>query len=119
MMTKRNTHKPYNLLIDGLSAIGMGLGIYLPRPTIEKRIAKSVNLADSSINKTLSHSPEKAFSSPLTFELAGLGGIAVYRFYQGLKKSKKANIVEGFFLTSILAAAIIYQASLPKNRSLK
>ncbi|WP_316795424.1 hypothetical protein [Pedobacter agri] len=116
IMAKNTTNKPYNLLIEGLSAAGMGLGIYLTKPTIEKRLAKSVNLADSSLSKTLSHKPENRFLKPLTFELAGLGGIAAYRFYKGLRKNKKANIVEGIFLTSVLAAAIIYRASIPKNR---
>ncbi|WP_316809445.1 hypothetical protein [Pedobacter agri] len=116
-MTLKTTNKPYQLLLDILSAAGMGLGIYLTKPSLEKRLSKSLNLADSSVNKTFKHSPASKSINPINFELAGLGGIAAYKMYKGFKRNKKANVVEGFFLTAVLAAAVIYTASISKSKA--
>ena len=117
IMTKHNTNRTYNFLIEGVSAAAMGLGIYLTKPTLEKRLSKSFNLADASINKTLSNSPERKLSKPANFELAGLGGIAAYKIYRGIKRKKRANVVEGIFLTTVLAAAVLYTASLSMGKN--
>ncbi|RDC57937.1 hypothetical protein DU508_03010 [Pedobacter chinensis] len=120
-MTATNTKKNliYRVLIEGIRAAGMGFGIYLTKPTLEKRIAKSLSLADSSVNTTLSHSPKRDLASPVNFELAGLGGIAAYKIYKGLRRKKTANLVEGIFLTAVLAAAVVYTAKLTRNQSVE
>ncbi|RZK18441.1 MAG: hypothetical protein EOO86_10200 [Pedobacter sp.] len=116
-MAINTTNKTYHLLIDAVRAAGMGLGIYLTKPTLEKRLSKSFNLVDASVNKTLKHAPERKLSNPISFELAGLGGIAAYKIYKGLKKKKKANIVEGIFLTTVMAAALVYTINLATTKS--
>jgi len=115
-MKTTTTNKPYHFLLEALRAAGMGLGIYLTKPTLEKRLFKSMHLADTGIKKTVSHPGKDRLSNPVTFELAGLGGIAAYKIYKGMKKNKKANIVEGIFLTTVLAAALVYTAGLSKRR---
>jgi len=116
-MALKTTNKPYQLLLDVLSAAGMGLGIYLTKPSLEKRLSKSFSLANSSVNKTFEHSPASKSVNPVNFELAGLGGIAAYKIYKGFKRNKKANVVEGFFLTAVLTAAVIYTASISKSKA--
>jgi len=117
--TYTNKNLIYRVLIEGIRATGMGLGIYLTKPALEKRIAKSLNLADSGINTTLSHSAKRDFPNPVNFELAGLGGIAAYKIYKGLRKKKTANLVEGIFLTAVLTVAVVYTANLAKNHAVK
>lgn len=116
-MALNSTNKPYNLLLEGLRAAGMGLGIYLTKPALEKRLSKSLTLANSGINKTLKHNPANSITNPVTFELAGLGGIAAYRIYRGLKNNKKANLIEGILLTGVLFGAVAYTIGVSKKKS--
>jgi len=116
-MQSNNTNKAYHLAIDTLRAAGMGLGIYLTKPVLEKRLFKNLNLIDHGVKKTITYNPAKSVTNPVNFELAGLGGIAAYKIYSGIKKSKASNLIEGALLTAVVLGALAYTNSLSKAKS--
>lgn len=115
-MMKKNTTDQFKkeMVLDGMKAVGHGLGIHATKPAIQHAVAKNMNLVDNLLRIAFSKRNGSATESKRVIELAGMGGIALYTFYRGLERKNKSLLIQGVFLATALLTVSLATA---KNAS--
>lgn len=100
--TKQAVEK--GLVLDGLKAVGNAVGVKASKPKIKKEMEMSVSIVNQLMDVLFT---KKGLQNKKEIELAGLGLMAFYNIYRGIKRKKRSSIVKGVFLSATLAAALI------------
>lgn len=95
------------IALDAIQAVGHGLGIHTTRPSIKKNVAKKVQLVDELLQVAFGPKSTSVAKNKRLIELGGLGVIAGYSLYKGVKRHKLTLIAEGIFLGATLAAVAL------------
>ncbi|MFD2287197.1 hypothetical protein GJU39_21200 [Pedobacter petrophilus] len=106
-MMKKNTTDQFGngIVLEGIKAIGHGLGIHATKPAVRNTVAKNMRLVDGLIRIAFSPRNTVATKSKRVIELVGLGAIAAYTIYEGVERKNKSLVIQGFFLGTALVVA--------------
>ena len=100
------------LVLDGLKAAGNAAGVKASKPKIKKEMEMGISLVNQLMEVLFT---KKGNNNKKEIELTGLGIMALYNFYRGIKKRKRSSLVKGVFLTATLAAALIAHKKIRNN----
>lgn len=106
---KKNTTDQFKkeIVLDGMKAVGHGLGIHATKPAIKSTVAKNMNLVENLLRIAFSKRNTSATKNKRVIELAGMGAIALYTFYRGFERKNKSLIIQGIFLgTALLTVSL-------------
>ena len=93
------------IVLEGMKAVGHGLGIHATRPVIRNTVAKNMRLVDGLMRIAFSPRHTTATKSKRVIELVGLGAIAAYTIFEGVERKNKSLVIQGIFLGTALVAA--------------
>lgn len=104
---KRNTTDRFEkgIVLEGIKAVGHGLGIHATKPAIRNTVAKNMRLVDGLMRIAFSQRNTPATKSKRVIELVGLGAIAAYTVFEGVERKNKSLLIQGLFLGTALVAA--------------
>ncbi|MFC4141257.1 hypothetical protein [Pedobacter mendelii] len=107
-MMKTNTRKIElnDLLIDGLQAAGGAMGFHASKRRIGGRVAKNIGIVDQLMKFAFTRKGNSPNKLQKDIELGGLGVIAAYNLYKGIKRKRKSLLLQGAFLTVSLAIVV-------------
>lgn len=115
-MVKTDTRKVKNeLIIEGLYTVGKAIGLHTNKSKTKKTIEKNLSLLNSLIRVGFSHRNDATAKLKKNIELTGLGAIAFYNFYKGVKQKRKAHIIQGAFLSTALLMVILTSNIIKRN----
>ncbi|RNL52166.1 hypothetical protein [Pedobacter jejuensis] len=107
-MIKRNSRniEISKVLLGGLQMAGDAIGKHQSKRTIGRKVANNVGLVNQILRFALNR---KGSSGKLTknIELGGLGAIALYNIYRGIKRKRNYLLLQGAFLTVSLAVSLL------------
>ncbi|TCD10502.1 hypothetical protein EZ449_09145 [Pedobacter frigidisoli] len=112
--TKQAVEK--GLVLDGLKAVGSAVGVKASKPKIKKEMEIGVSIVNQLMDVLFT---KKGIQNKKEIELAGLGLMALYNIYRGVKRKRRSSIVKGVFLTATLAAALIASKKYNKSEIVK
>ena len=95
-----------NLIIGGLQAAGSAIGLHSSKQRIGKSVAKNISIVDKVMDVAFTKEGNAPYKIQKNVELAGLGLIAAYNFYKGIKRKKTANVLQGAFLALTLGTVV-------------
>lgn len=107
MMTTNRNENLKKGVIDGLQAVGHGLGMYNTKPAIRKTVNKNIQLVDRIVQLALTPNSAEGKKNIKNIEMASLGAIALYTFFRGIDRKKKSLIIQGTFLSAALAVVAL------------
>ncbi|GGE70018.1 hypothetical protein EV200_11121 [Pedobacter psychrotolerans] len=111
MTTKTSDQIQKGIVLDGMKAVGHGLGIHSTKPVIKKTVAKNMRLVDGLLRIAFSSRKTSAAKNKRVIELAGIGGIALYTFLRGIERKKKSLLIQGVFLGAALLTVSLATAN--------
>ncbi|GAA3962085.1 hypothetical protein GCM10022246_14100 [Pedobacter ginsengiterrae] len=115
-MVKKDTTKIKNeLIISGLQTAGKAIGLHTSKSKTKKTIEKNLSLVNSLMRAGFSHKNDATSRVKKNIELAGMGAIAFYNFYKGIKQKRRAYIIQGAFLSTALIMVILTSNKIKKN----
>lgn len=115
-MVKTNTRKIKNeLIIEGLQTAGKAIGLHASKSKTKTTIEKNLSLVNSLMRVGFSHRNGANSTVKKNIELAGLGAIAFYNFYKGIKQKQKAHLIQGAFLSTALLLVILTSNKIERN----
>jgi len=95
------------LATAGLQAATNKMGAAASRKQIRKGVSQNIGLIDQLLRLTLMKNNNPVKKMERNIELGALGVIALNNFYKGFKRKKKLWVLEGIFLTTVLAGVIL------------
>ncbi|WP_197082456.1 hypothetical protein [Pedobacter sp. BMA] len=104
MNTYTKKAKTNGLVLDGLKAVGDSAGLKASKSKIKKEVQLSFSIVNQLTEMLFT---KRGMQNRKEIEMAGLGIIALYNIYRGVKKGKRSPLVKGVFLAGILTAALI------------
>ena len=102
MKPKTSEEIQKGIVLDGMKAVGHGLGIHATKPAIKNSVKKNMHLVDYLLQVAFSKRITSADQNKRVIELAGMGAIALYTFYQGIERKNKSLLIQGAFLGAAL-----------------
>jgi len=103
--TKKNIKD--ELLIEGLKAAGSAIGIHSNKKAIKKTVSKNFSIINSLMDAAFTRQGSSNHKIKKTIELGSLGVIALYNIVKGVKRKRRALLVEGIFLSVALGTVLI------------
>lgn len=104
------------IAFDALQAVGHGLGIHTTRPAIKTRVAKKFHFVDQLMQVAFGPRLSGSAKNKRLIELSGLGVIAGYSLYKGIKRNNAALLIEGLFFSATLATVALGSSRWFKSR---
>lgn len=104
METRTKQAKANGLVLDGLKAVGDSAGLKASKTKIKKEVQLGFSIVNQLTEMLFT---KRGMQNRKEIEMAGLGVIALYNIYRGMKKGKRSPLVKGVFLAGILTAALI------------
>lgn len=119
VMVKQDTNQSIKnrMIIKGVQLAGTAAGVHLSKYKTKKTIEKNLSLVNSLIRVGLSNKNAPQSRLKKNIELAGLGGIALYNFYRGVKRKQTALVIQGAFLSIALLSVIFKSSKVEKENS--
>lgn len=114
MKTKTSEEIQKGIVLDGMKAVGHGLGIHATKPAIKNTVKKNMRLVDHLMQIAFSKRSTTTHQNKRVIEMAGMGAIALYTFYQGIERKNKSLLIQGVFLGAALLTVSL--ASSKSNR---
>ncbi|RYD80774.1 MAG: hypothetical protein EOP55_01195 [Sphingobacteriales bacterium] len=95
-----------DLIIGGLQVAGNAIGLHKSKQQIGKNVAKNIGIVNKVMELAFTKEGNSPYKLQKNVELAGLGVIAAYNFYKGIKRKRKTNVLQGAFLALTLGVVI-------------
>ncbi|MFC3563227.1 hypothetical protein [Pedobacter jamesrossensis] len=116
-MVKKNTNQSIKnkLIIQGIQLVGNAAGVNASKYRTKKAIEKNLSLVNSLMRAGFTHKNNSESNLNKNIELAGLGGIALYNFYKGIKRKQRALIIQGAFLSTALLFVVLTSNKLSRK----
>ncbi|MFC4210876.1 hypothetical protein ACFOWA_06775 [Pedobacter lithocola] len=94
------------VLLGGLQLAGNAIGRHQSKRTIGRKVANNVGIVNQVLRFALNR---KGSSNSLqkNIELGGLGLIALYNIYRGIRRKRNYLLLQGAFLTVSLAVTVL------------